>query len=88
MAKKTDWEERAANLLKAELTLRGISYEQLRIELEKIGIKKKYNNLAKMINAGAFSFAFFLQCAAALGFDTLQIRYPTNNDAQQGGVEE
>ncbi len=74
MAEKTDWEKRAYNLLKAELALRGLSYEDLRIALQKIGIKKEYNNLAKSISTGKFSFAFFLQCAEVIGLDKLQIK--------------
>ncbi len=73
-SKKSDWEKLATNLLKAELTRRGLNYEDLKIALEKIGIEKNAHNLAKTINLGKFSFAFFLQCAEAVELDKLQIK--------------
>lgn len=70
---KTDWEKMAANLLKAEMTRRGINYDNLRLALATLGIEKSKNNLTKTINLGKFSFAFFLQCAKAIGLDKLPL---------------
>jgi hypothetical protein len=66
---KTDWEKQASNLLKAELTRRGIGYEALRVALAEIGIEKTAANINKTINGGKFSFAFFLQCSKAVGLE-------------------
>lgn len=70
---KTDWEKMASNLLKAEMTRRGVNYDDLRLALAKLGIEKSTHNLTKTINLGKFSFAFFLQCAKAIGLDKLQL---------------
>ena len=70
---KDNWENKATNLLKAELARRGIGYEELRIALEKIGVQKSAPNINKTINLGKFSFSFFLQCAEAIGLDTIQL---------------
>lgn len=70
---KTEWEKEASNLLKAELARRGLSYEDLRIALAGLGIEKTKANLTKTINQGKFSFSFFLQCAKAIGLDTLRL---------------
>lgn len=43
MSTKTDWEKQATNILKAELTWRGLNYEDLRLALEKIGIVLDWN---------------------------------------------
>ena len=73
MSEKTIWEEQATNLLKAELARNGLSYDDLRIALAKIGIEKTSSNLNKTINLGKFGFDFFLQCAAAIGIKSLRL---------------
>lgn len=70
---KTDFEKMASNLLKAEIARRGLNYEDLRLALEKLGIKKTTQNLNKTINLGKFSFSFFLQCAKAIDLNKLQL---------------
>ena len=69
----TDWDKQACNLLKSELARRGLSYEDLRLALERIGIQKTKNNITKTISLGKFSFSFFLQCAQAIGLTKLHI---------------
>lgn len=68
---KTQWEEKASNLLKAELARRGLGYEDLHKALAKMGINKPAQNLNKTINLGKFSFTFFMQCAKAIGLDNI-----------------
>lgn len=72
MTERTGWEEQSSNLLKAEIKRRGLSYDDLRIALEKVGIKKSTPNLNKTINSGKFAFSFFLQCVSAIGIKTLR----------------
>lgn len=71
---KTDWEKKAANLLKAELARQGLSYDDLRIALQKIGVEKTTHNLTKTINLGKFPFAFLLQCTEAIDIEKLQLK--------------
>lgn len=71
---KSDWEKEASNILKAELARRGMSYDDLRIALSELGIEKSTHNLTKTINLGKFPFAFFLQCAKAIGLDTVTVK--------------
>lgn len=66
-----NWNKLATNLLKAELTRRGISYDMLQEKLLKIGIRETANSINVKINRGAFSFVFFLQCAKAIGVQKL-----------------
>ena len=73
MTKRTEWEKNAANLLKAEMIKKDIGYEELRQALETIGIHKTVVNINKTINLGKFPFAFFLQCAKAIGIRTLRL---------------
>ena len=72
---KNDWNSKAANLIKAELKLAGIGYEELVLRLAGIGVQETYKGIASKINRGTFSFVFFMQCirhsAANLGINYL-----------------
>lgn len=82
MTQRTEWEKKATNLLKAEMAKKGLSYEELRQALEKIGVHKTAPNVNKTINLGKFPFSFFLQCAKALGLRNLRLDelFPNEND--------
>jgi hypothetical protein len=68
MPEQTDWEEKAANLLKAELKRRGITYLHL---AEKIGDKEV--NIRNKLSRGKFSAAYMLQCLDAIGAVDLRL---------------
>ena len=67
MAEKTDWEARAANLLKAELKRKGVTYAQLVEKLAAIGVDEKEVNVRNKLSRGKFTAAFLLQCLAGIG---------------------
>ena len=67
-----DWKKHAKNMLKAELTRRGISYEMLVAKLKAIGVDENYNSINTKLNRGSFSFVFALQCFKAM--DAKEIR--------------
>jgi hypothetical protein len=73
MSEKRDWEKRAAGLIKAELKLRAMTYNDLRDHLAAIGVDEKEANIRNKLNRGTFSAAFFLQCLAALNVETLRL---------------
>ena len=73
MAEKNDWETRAANLLKAQLKLKGITYSQLVDKLEAIGVHEKEANIRNKLSRGKFSAAFMLQCLSAIGSPSLSL---------------
>lgn len=73
MSEKQDWEKRAAGLIKAELKLGAMTYNDLRDRLAAIGVDEKEANIRNKLNRGTFSAAFFLQCMAALGVKTIRI---------------
>lgn len=68
-----EWQKKATNILKAELTRRGITYDQLQEKLAQIGIEETTNSINVKINRGSFSFVFFLQTMIAIGAKTLRI---------------
>ena len=73
MAEKTDWESKAANMLKAELKRKGVTYAQLVEKLADIGINEKEVNIANKLARGKFSAAFMLQCLRAIGVTDLRL---------------
>jgi hypothetical protein len=62
MPEHTDWELMAANILKAELKRKGVTYAQL---ADLIGGKEV--NIRNKLSRGKFSAAFLLQCLTSIG---------------------
>lgn len=71
--KEADWSKLASRIIKTELKRRDISYEQLVTMLEKIGIHETHASILNKMSRGTFQFAFFLQCAVAIGIKTLRL---------------
>lgn len=73
MPEKTDWEERVANMLKAELKRKGVTYAQLVEKLEEIGVDEKEVNIRNKLARGKFSAAFMVACLEAIGTQTIHL---------------
>lgn len=73
MAEKTDYELKAANLLKAELKRKGVTYAGLVEKLAAIGVDEKEANVRNKLSRGKFTAAFLLQCLAAIGTSDLRL---------------
>ena len=73
MPEHTDWELLAANLLKAELKRKGVTYAQLVVKLAALGISEKEANVANKLSRGKFTAAFLLQCLTVIGVTNLQL---------------
>ena len=67
MPDQSDWEAKAANILKAELKRQGITYAQL---AELIGDKEP--NVRNKLSRGKFSAAFMLQSLSAINCEVLR----------------
>lgn len=70
-----EFEERAKNLLKAELKRRGVTYAGLVEKLAAIGVHETERNIANKISRGGFTAAFLLQCLDAIGAGELSLRH-------------
>ena len=73
MAEKTDYELMAANLLKAELKRKGVTYAQLVEKLAAIGVDEKEVNIRNKLSRGKFTAAFMLQCLSAIGASEIRL---------------
>ena len=68
MPDQNEWEIKAANLLKAELKRKGVTYAQL---AEMIGDKEV--NIRNKLSRGKFTAAFLLQSLSAIGLTDLRL---------------
>ena len=73
MPEHTDWELKAANMLKAELKRKGVTYAQLVVKLDALGISEKEVNVRNKLSRGKFTAAFMLQCLGAIGCSELRL---------------
>ncbi|MEP2890461.1 DUF6471 domain-containing protein [Tateyamaria sp.] len=70
---RTDWEERAKGILRAEMARKGTTYAQLVDLLAAKGIEDNERNLRNKVSRGKFTAGFLLQCLSALGCTSLQL---------------
>lgn len=70
---RTDWEEKAKGLLRAEMARRGVTYAQLVDRLAAIGVEENERNLRNKVSRGKFTAGFLLQVVSALGAKDLRI---------------
>ena len=73
MPERNDWENKAANLLKAELKRRGVTYAQLVERLAEVGVTEDERNIRNKLSRGKFTAVFLLQCLEAVGVETLRL---------------
>jgi hypothetical protein len=71
--KSRDWQARVKGLLKAELSLRGLSYADLADRLAELGVKENRRNITNKIGRGTFTAVFFVQCMEAIGVKTIHL---------------
>ena len=69
----TEWQARVKGMLKAELKRRNVTYRDLSVRLEAMGIHETERNLNNKISRGGFSAVFLIQCLAAAGCQTVRI---------------
>ena len=73
MPERTDWENKAKGLLRAEMARRGVTYASLVERLAAIGVQDNERNLRNKVSRGKFTAGFLLQCLAALGASSLHL---------------
>jgi microsomal dipeptidase-like Zn-dependent dipeptidase len=67
MRTEEEWALLAKRLLKAEMTKRGITYDQLSEKLAALGVHDTSVNIRNKVARGKFTAVFLLQCAEAIG---------------------
>jgi hypothetical protein len=68
------WDAKVKAILKAELKRKGVTYAQLADKLAAIGVKETEPNIRNKLARGKFTAVFFMQCLAAIGCQSLDLR--------------
>ena len=68
-----EWSDRVKGILKAELKRRNVSYKELVLRLEAMGIHESERNINNKISRGGFTAVFFVQCLEAIGCQSIRI---------------
>lgn len=74
MQTNDEWVNLVKGTLRAEMTRRGITYEQLAEKLAELGVTDTPVNLRNKVARGGFSAVFFIQCLRAIGVSELRIQ--------------
>jgi hypothetical protein len=67
------WEDRAHELLRAEMKRRKVSFKELSSLLEQYGIEETPDQINRKINRKKFTAAFLFVCLAALKVPTIDV---------------
>ena len=73
MKTEDEWTNLVKGLLRAEMTRRGIKYEQLAEKLAELGVKDSAVNIRNKVARGGFSATFFVRCLKAMGVKELRL---------------
>jgi hypothetical protein len=73
MKSNDEWVNLVKGILRAEMTRRGITYDQLAERLAVVGVKDSAVNIRNKVARGGFSAVFFVQCLKAIGCTTLRL---------------
>ena len=78
MKTEAEWAEDTKRLLRAEMTRRGVTYEDLAEKLAAIGVEDTAVNLRNKVARGRFSATFLVQCLTAMGARALRLTEDTD----------
>jgi 3-mercaptopyruvate sulfurtransferase SseA len=73
MKADAEWQAEVKGMLRAEMTRRGITYDQLAAKLAESGVKVDPHVLRNKVARGGFSAVFFVQCLRAIGCQNVRI---------------
>lgn len=73
MQTNDEWVSLVKGTLRAEMTRRGITYDQLAERLAEFGVTDTPVNLRNKVARGGFSAVFFMQCLKAIGVTDLRL---------------
>ena len=68
-----EWHDLVKGMLRAEMTRRCSTYDQLAAKLAEIGVHEQPKSLRNKVARGGFSAVFFVQCLHALGVTNLNV---------------
>jgi hypothetical protein len=73
MKSDNEWVNLVKGILRAGMTRRAITYEELANRLAELGVNDSAVNLRNKVARGGFSAVFFMQCLKAIGCQNLRL---------------
>lgn len=73
MKSDDQWVSLVKGILRAEMTRRSITYEQLSERLKELGTNDSAVNIRNKVARGGFSASFFVQCLRAIGAKSIDL---------------
>ena len=73
MKTEAAWAEDVKRLLRAEMSRRGMTYDQLSDKLAEIGVEDSAVNIRNKVSRGKFSAVFLVQALTAIGCRSLRL---------------
>jgi hypothetical protein len=73
MKSDDQWVTLVKGILRAEMTRRGMTYEQLAEKLADVAVNDTAVNIRNKVARGGFSAVFFVQCLRAMGCSTVRL---------------
>lgn len=67
------WRETVKAMLKAQLKRRRVTYEELAVKLQALGIRETARGITNKMSRGSFTAVFLVQCLVAIGCETLPL---------------
>src|SRR4051794_22244981 len=74
MKTEAEWADEVKRRLRAEMTRRGVTYDDLAARLAALGVSDSAVNIRNKVARGKFSAVFLLQCLEAIGARNLRLR--------------
>jgi Domain of unknown function (DUF6471) len=75
MKSDDEWVNLVKGILRAEMTRRAITYDQLAARLAELGVKDTAVYIRNKVARGGFSAVFFVQCLRAIGCQEVRLSY-------------
>jgi hypothetical protein len=79
MCDEIEIKKKLKRLLKSELKLRGLTYEDLSLILQKHGVVITKSSIDNRLSRGSFGAVFFLQCLFVIGCCEIDLRKVFND---------
>lgn len=73
MKSDDEWVNLVKGILRAEMTRRGITYEELAKRLAEVGVSDSAVNIRNKVARGGFSAVFFVRCLRVMGVTEVRL---------------
>ena len=73
MKTEEEWADEVKRILRAEMTRKGVTYDQLTEKLAELGISDTSVNIRNKVARGKFTAVFMMQCLKAIGVEHVRL---------------